>query len=1237
MGETPMKPCPNDRKKAPNPSLAVLGVTLLIVGWLPAALLPDRDKIVPATDAPKPLTPEESRKSFKLPKGFRIELVASEPLLAEPTGMCFDARGRLFVCELHGYNLDGYYDILELNKTGVLDKAVRRIPATKEAEERAAKETYGTIKLLEDTKGDGHFDRMTVFADHLPPCYGVIPAGDGVIAICAPDIVFLADRDGDGKAEIKEKLFTGFGVGEIWTRISNPRWGADNWIYVASGASSGGTITGPRLKDAVRLGNTGFRFKPDGSRLEPVSGGTSGFGLAFDDWGDRFLVTNQQHALHVAPLPHQALSRNPYYAAVNPVVNICSYGHPAKVIPTSKPDPWRRKRGEQPEWVKFYGSAETDAGLFTSACAPLIYQADLFPEAYRGNHISCEPAQNLVHRCLLEPKGAGFTVKRAEEGTEFLTTADAWFRPVNLSVGPEGALYVVDMYREIIEDYSAIPRYLQQQYVEGLKRGHDKGRVWRILFGDATPKLKANLAEAGAGDLVTELASPNVWRRLTAQRLLVERGEKKPAPALKELAHKGSTPQARLHALYSLEGIDALEPEPVEGALGDDHYGVRVNALQLAERWLDTEPSLLQKAVALTDDAHPKVRLQLAFSLGESKDARALEALALLARREGSDPWMQAAILSAVPARAARLAEALIGDKGAGASLLKPLAAVVGARNRSEEMADLLHIVASLKGDAAAGAQIKLLSGLIEGLGHGKPSPTVSADEQRTLETLLESPSSEVKVLVLRTAGVMQLKASPKIKQARTEAVKIALDTERKPSQRQDALALLAGAPASDLEPLQQLLSPREPLELQLATIQALTAAEGNAVVPLILKEWTGLSPRLQTAVIDALCSRQDRLPLLLDAIEKKVIGPSSVPAARQTQLLDNPDVKIRDRAKTLLTNRVASEDRKLVLEQYREALALKPDTQRGKLVYEQQCQKCHQLNGAGFAVGPDLAAIQNRPDEALLIDILDPSSTITAGFKAYQVITTNGKVYAGTLAEETATSVTLRREKGEQDVILRRDIDSMKASAKSLMPDGLEKEISRQDISNLIGYLREAVRADPKTLVLFDDDPAFAKALDQGEGEAVVTTDDRFSGKMCLRVKPPQRFSPRIAGWNFKIVERPGTAEYRYLRLAWKTLDGSGIMLELADNGNWPDANDATRRIFSGKNTTTWRAKQISKEAPRDWVVVTVDLWKDFGPMTLTGLAPTAMEGPAFFDRIELLQTLEVEARGGKEKNQER
>jgi putative heme-binding domain-containing protein len=219
----------------------------------------------------------------------------------------------------------------------------------------------------------------------------------------------------------------------------------------------------------------------------------------------------------------------------------------------------------------------------------------------------------------------------------------------------------------------------------------------------------------------------------------------------------------------------------------------------------------------------------------------------------------------------------------------------------------------------------------------------------------------------------------------------------------------------------------------------------------------------MQSAVIDALFGRQDRLPQLLDAVEKGVVEPSSLPPLRQSQLLESPDAAVRARAKTLLAGRAASEDRKQVLKRYQASLTLPRDSKRGKVVFEQQCLKCHQLQGKGFAVGPDLAAVQNRPDESLLIDILDPSSTITVGYRTYTVVTQAGKVYTGTLAAETATSVTLRREQGAEDVILRKDIEQMVASAKSLMPEGVEKEISPQDLANLIGYLREVLRPSPK------------------------------------------------------------------------------------------------------------------------------------------------------------------------------
>jgi putative membrane-bound dehydrogenase-like protein len=1183
-----------------------------------------------ATDAPRPLSPEESRQRFRLPEGFRIELVAAEPLLREPTGICFDARGRMYVCELHGYNLDGYYDILELNKTGVLDTKVRRIPANKEAEARARKETYGTVRLLESTRGDGRYDKSTVFADHLPPCYGVVPARDGVIVVCAPDIVYLADTQGTGRADVRETLFTGFGVGEIWTNISNPRWGVDNWIYCASGASSGGTIRGPHLRGTVKLGNTCFRFKPDGSRLEPVSGGTSGFGLACDDAGDRFLVTNQQHALYVAPLPYHDLARNPYSPAVDPVVNICTYGHPAPVFRTSEPDPWRRKRGAQAEWVRFYGASETESGLFTSACGPCIYQADLFPAAYRGSHFSCEPAQNLIHRCLLEPKGAGFAARRAEQGKEFLTSTDQWFRPVNLVVGPEGALYVVDMYREIIEDYSAIPRYLQQQYVQSLVNGRDRGRIWRITSGEP-PREVPPMSGLDTAALVHSLSSANVWRRLTAQRLLVERKDRDVVPLLKDFCEQHNKGEdsavAWIHDLYTLDALDGLDTGLVRHALRSDHAAVRAHGLRLAERWLDRQPDLLTIAEKMADDPQPKVRLQLALSLGAARAPSALKALVRLARHDGNDPWMRAAILSSVATRSAHLARLLAEAPGRGAQLLEPLAAATGARCDPDEVAALLDVTSQLTSDPATGRQRHLLHGLAQGLARSRTHPALPAPGRQGLERLMNTASADVRREALHIAGLLQLKDSATVRSARAAAVRTALDAGRPLAERLAALDLLSDAAPDKLKPLHELLDARQPVEIQTAAVRALASSGGTEVVGLLLKEWPRYTPRVQTAVLDALFSRQDRLPLLLDAVERRVVDPASLPSVRQAQLLDNPDTRVRERARKVLAGHATSAERKDVLARYQSCLSLKRDPKHGKEVFEQQCMKCHQLNGRGTAVGPDLAAVQDRPDASILVDVLDPSSTIVAGYRAYTVTTQDGKLATGVLAAETATSVTLRRENGQQDVILRRDIDEMVASSKSLMPEGLEKLITPQDMADLLGYLREALRPSPNKAVLFDGDKALVRALNEGEGRAELSTVESFAGKASLRVSPPQRFSARIPGWNYRIVEKPGPGEYRYLRLAWKTPAGRGVMVELADGGAWPPPDSPRGRLYSGENTTAWKATRLAPEAPRDWVVVTVDLWKEFGPMTLTGIAPTAMGGDAFFARMELLPAADVPA----------
>ncbi|MBW3600515.1 MAG: hypothetical protein KY475_25030 [Planctomycetes bacterium] len=403
----------------------------LLIAWF-VLLLPSGAKaqIPEPTDAPAPLSPEESAQQVVLPPGFRLELIAAEPLVREPSGLCWDERGRLFICELHGYNLEGQYDIEELNKSGRLDREVRRIQAGEKAKQAAASGVYGTVKRLWDADGDGSMDRAEVWADRLPPCYGVCPARGGVIVACAPDIVFLADRDGDGRAEVRETLFTGFPTGALERGISAPQWGPDDWIYFGRG-HGGGTITGPHLAHPVQLPNTDFRIKADGTAIEPVGGTTHTFGFAFTARGDRFVISTRTPGIFVAPLPWRYLARNPDVPAPRLEHDAAPY---QRVYPISRPHPWRTRRAEDPGFSKFYtdryGTEESAPdGYFTSACSPLVYQDDALP-GLRGQLLACEPAQNLVHRAIIERDGPRLTLRRAEgeEQSEFLASADPWSR-----------------------------------------------------------------------------------------------------------------------------------------------------------------------------------------------------------------------------------------------------------------------------------------------------------------------------------------------------------------------------------------------------------------------------------------------------------------------------------------------------------------------------------------------------------------------------------------------------------------------------------------------------------------------------------------------------------------------------------------------------------------------------------------------------------------------------------------
>src|SRR5262245_50888019 len=458
---------------APNPSpnrTPTLSLALLFFAILSLASAADPPK--KPEKIPSPLTPQQALKHFQLPSGLRIELVACEPQIESPVAAAFDENGKLWVVEMRDYP----------------NGPPKGQPP------------LGRIKVLEDKDGDGVYESSTVFAEKLLFANGLMPWKGGVIVTAAPHILYLKH---DGRELKREVLYEGFAVENPQLRVSHPELGLDNWIYVANGLRGGKIRKPPSPGSAdpgpINISGMDFRFDPLGDRAEPVTG-MGQYGNTFDDWGNRFVCTNRNHIIPII-LPNKYVQRNPFLAPPEPQRDNQGPGGAAKVYPLSTN----------------FTTASAHAGEFTSSCSVTIYRGNLLPKEYQGAAFTCEPAGNLVHAEKVIPDGAGFRFEPLFDKKEFLASADDWFRPVNLFHGPDGALYVVDMYRAVIEHPQFMPPELKNR--PDLLLGQDKGRIWRIV-----PEKHVHKPLKNALDVDHALTDANVWQRTTAHRLLLHEG-----------------------------------------------------------------------------------------------------------------------------------------------------------------------------------------------------------------------------------------------------------------------------------------------------------------------------------------------------------------------------------------------------------------------------------------------------------------------------------------------------------------------------------------------------------------------------------------------------------------------------------------------------------------------------------------------------------------------------------------